>query len=158
MDFRIEEWSSEHQRWQELVQLIANENQTEWAFDPFFKQFSQYYLVAMRESTIVGFLMFVVWEIGPNDRGHPPIQLNDETLNEAKILAFGVPKEYRRQGIGRLLQEETKLRAKQLGCYQIRSVSDQNYSENHHLKLSMGFAVVPMERDDPTLTFVMKLK
>jgi GNAT superfamily N-acetyltransferase len=158
VNLRIEEWSPEHQRWQELVQLIANEGQTNWAFNPFFEQFSRHYLVALQDIVPVGFLMFVVWEIGPNDQGHPPIQVKGKILTEAKILAFGVPEIHRRQGVGRLLQEHTLRRARELGCYQVRSVSEHSHSENHRLKLSMGFAVVPMERDEPTLTFVMQLK
>ena len=157
MNFRIEEWTPEHRRWHELVQLIANENQTQWAFNSFFKQFSRYYLVALQEDTIVGFLMFVVWEIGPHDCEHPLIKINGETLTEAKIIAFGVPKNYRRLGIGRLLQEETQVLATRLGCYHIRSVSGEGHHANHELKLSIGFAIVPMERNEPTLTFVMKL-
>ena len=158
MNYTIEQWLPAHPRWQELADVIEAEKQTQWAFAPFFEQFSRYYLVALQEDSIVGFLMFVVWEIGPHDRGHPLLKINGEPLTEAKIIAFGVPDAYRRQGIGRQLQNETIVRVKQLGCYQIRSVSDEAYQANHHLKLSMGFAVVPMERDEPTLTFVMKLK
>ena len=81
-----------------------------------------------------------------------------KTLTEAKIINFGVKEEYRRQGIGRALQEETLRLAKDLGCYQVRSVSRYDRAENHQLKLSMGFGVEPMERDKPSLAFVMPLK
>ena len=101
--------------------------------------------------------MFVVWDIGPNDRDHPPIQIYGKRLQEAKIIAFGVKKVYRRRGIGRALQEYTLKRAKELDCYQVRSVSDIDHPENHQLKLSMGFAVEPMERDEPSLAFIMPL-
>ncbi|MEM7113529.1 MAG: GNAT family N-acetyltransferase [Chloroflexota bacterium] len=154
----VEEWALQHPRWQELVQLIADEKQTHWAFAPYFKQFARHFLVALQKGELVGFLMFVVWEIGPHDQGHPPLQVNGKTLMEAKVIAFGVPKRLRRQGIGRQLQLATLKHAKQLGCYQLRSVSDEDHPENHQLKLSMGFAVMPMERDKPTLTFVMPLQ
>ena len=87
---------------------------TGWAFNSHFEQFTRYFLAAKRDGAIVGFLMFVVWDIGPNDRDHPPVQIDGKTLREAKIIAFGVKKAYRRQGIGRALQEYTLKRAKEL--------------------------------------------
>ena len=155
--FSIEEMTPDHPEWQELVDVIAHEKQTGWAFNPHFKQFARYFLAAKQDGDIVGFLMFVVWNIGPNDRDHPPIQMHGKKLREAKIIAFGVKKTYRRQGIGRALQEYTLKRAKELDCYQVRSVSDMSHPENYQLKLSMGFAVEPMERDKPSLAFVMPL-
>ena len=35
MALRIEEWSSEHPRWQDLVREVADQNQTNWAFEPY---------------------------------------------------------------------------------------------------------------------------
>ena len=92
-----------------------------------------------------------------HDRNHAPVVLNGQKLTEAKILAFGVWEAYRRRGIGRALQEHTLRRARALGCYQVRSVSDADHPENQRLKLAMGFAVEPMERDKPTLAFIMPL-
>ncbi len=157
MSVAIEEWTPAHPRWDDLVQTIAGENQTGWAFDTFFEQFLRYFLAALKDDTVVGFLMFVVWEIGPHDRGHEPVQLNGRTLTEAKIIAFGVNETHRRQGIGRALQERTLKRARELGCYQVRSVSNNEHPENQQLKISMGFAVEPMERKKPFLAFVMPL-
>ncbi|RKU32383.1 hypothetical protein C6496_24190 [Candidatus Poribacteria bacterium] len=153
----IEEMTPDHPDWQELVNVITQENQTGWAFNQHFEQFARYFLAAKQEGKIVGFLMFVVWDIGPHDRDHPPIQVDGQTLREAKIIAFGVKEAYRRQGIGKALQEYTLKRAKELDCYQVRSVSDMDHPENHQLKLSMGFAVEPMEREEPSLTFIMPL-
>lgn len=155
--FPIEEMTPDHPEWQELVDVITQENQTGWAFNQYFEQFARYFLAAKQEGKIVGFLMFVVWDIGPHDRDHPPIQVEGQTLREAKILAFGVREAYRRQGIGRALQEYTLKRAKELDCYQVRSVSDMDHPENHKLKLSMGFGVEPMEREEPSLAFIMPL-
>ena len=56
--------------------------------------------------------MYVVWEIGPHDRRHPPVKRDGKVLTEAKIIAFGVQ-----------LQEHVLRRARALGCYQVRSVS-----------------------------------
>ena len=60
--------------------------------------------------------------------------------------------------IGRALQEHVIRRARELGCYQVRSVSGAEHPANRQLKLAMGFAVEPMERDKPTLAFVMPLR
>ena len=154
----IEELTPDHSDWQEFVVLLNDLKQESWAFNPYFEQFSRYFLAAKQDGTIVGFLMFVMWDIGPNDRDHPPLQIHGKTLREAKILAFGVKDGYRRQGIGTALQEYTIKQAKLFDCYQVRSVSGENYLENHQLKLSMGFAVEPMERNEKCLAFVMPLK
>ena len=156
--FAIQELTADHPGWQEYVALVKDLNQEGWAFNPYFEQFSRYFLAAKQDDTIVGFLMFVVWDIGPHDRDHPPIQINGKTLKEAKILAFGIKEGYRRQGIGTALQEYTIKQANLFDCYQVRSVSGENHPENHHLKLAMGFAVEPMERDEKCLAFVMPLK
>ena len=156
--FTIQELTSDHRDWQDFVALVNDVNQEGWAFNPFFEQFSRYFLAAKQDGAIVGFLMFVVWDIGPHDRDHPPIQIHGKTLKEAKILAFGVKEGYRRQGIGTALQAYTLKQAKLFDCYQVRSISGENHPENHYLKLSMGFAVEPMERDEQCLAFVMPLK
>ena len=156
--FAIEELTADHPDWQEFVALVKDLNQEGWAFNPYFERFSRYFLAAKQNRTVVGFLMFVVWDIGPHDRDHPPIEMQGKTLKEAKILAFGVKEGYRRQGIGTALQEYTIQQAKLFDCYQVRSVSGENHPENHHLKLAMGFAVEPMERDEKCLAFVMPLK
>ncbi len=158
MNIVVEEWTPDHLHWQALIKVIEDEHQTDWAFDSFFEQFPRTFLVALDDDAVVGFLMFVVWAIGPYDRNHPLIKLNGEVLMEAKIIASGVRDAYRRRGIGRTLQEYTLHRAKELGCYQVRSVSDHSHPENHQLKLSMGFGVEPMERDAPSLAFIMPLR
>ncbi|MEM7737328.1 MAG: GNAT family N-acetyltransferase [Deinococcota bacterium] len=165
MHLLIESWTPTHERWPDLVAVIAAEQQTQWAFHTHFEKFPRHFLVARQyqdnqsidNQDIVGFLMFVVWEIGPHDHDHPPIQHQGKPLTEAKIIAFGVQKAHRRQGIGRRLQEEVLRRAKDLGCFQVRSVSESRYAENHQLKLSMGFAAVPLDREKDTLVFVMPL-
>jgi GNAT superfamily N-acetyltransferase len=156
--FSIREVTPDYPDWQEFVALVKEVNQEGWAFNPYFEQFSRYFLAAKQDGIIVGFLMFVVWDIGPHDRDHPPIEMYGKTLKEAKILAFGVKEGYQRQGIGTALQAYTLKQARLFDCYQVRSVSGENHPENHLLKLSMGFAVEPMERDEKCLAFVMPLK
>ena len=153
----IRELTPDDRDWAEYVEVINGEGQARWAFDVHFEPFPRHFVMAKQNGRVVGFLMYVVWDIGPNDRGQRALMVDGRTLTEAKIIAFGVKKEYRRQGIGRALQEHTLRRAKALGCYQVRSVSDGDHPENHRLKLAMGFAVEPMERDQPTLAFIMPL-
>ncbi len=157
-DLSIHELTPEHRDWNEYVDLIDGEGQRRGAFDAHFEPFPRHYVLARREGDIVGFLTYVVWDIGPHDRNHPPLVVDGQTLREAKIVAFGVKEAYRRQGIGRALQEHAIRRARELGCYQVRSVSGADHSANRQLKLDMGFAVEPMERDKPTLAFVMPLR
>ena len=135
MEFTIEEYSPDHLDWTQLVSVIEQEQQTGWAFNSHFETFPRYFLAAKHDGQIVGFLMFGVWEIGPHDRGHAPLQIAGETLTEAKIIAFGVREAWRRQGIGRSLQEWVLARARRLGCHQVRSVSDPDCLGNHQLKL-----------------------
>ena len=134
-----------------------SEGQEKAAFDPFFARFSATSWWRGKSGRRVGFLMFVVWETGPHDRGHPVVARDGKSLTEAIIIALGVKPEHRRQGIGRAQQEYTLRRARALGCYQVRSVSGWSRQANHQLKLSMGLAVEPMERDGASLAFVMPL-
>ena len=119
----IEELKSGDPCWQELVEVIGEEGQAKAAFDPFFVRFERHFVAAQQSGRVVGFLMYVVWEIGPHDRRHPIVKRDGKVLTEAKIIAFGVPSAQRRQGIGRALQEHVLRRARALGCYQVRSVS-----------------------------------
>ena len=153
----IEELTARHPDWQQYVSVITDEGQDKWAFDAHFEPFSRHSVMAKQAGDIVGFLMYVVWDIGPHDRDHPRILVEGKPLKEAKIIAFGVKQSHRRRGIGRALQQHTLDRAQALACYQVRSVSDGNHPENHQLKLAMGFAVEPMERDKSALVFVMPL-
>ena len=130
----ILEVTPKHRDWPEYVAAINGDGQERWAFDVHFEPFPRHFVMAKQDGHVVGFLMYVVWEIGPNDRSHRPLVVNGRALTEAKIIAFGVKQAYRRQGIGRALQEHTLRRAKALGCYQVRSVSDGDHPENHQLK------------------------
>ena len=154
----IQELTPDDRDWPEFVEVVDGERQSRWAFSPDFERFPRRFLMARQDGRIVGFLMYVIWEIGPNDRGHPPLAVDGQPLTEAKIIAFGVRTAYRRQGIGRALQEQVLRSAKAFGCYQVRSVSTGDHPENQQLKLSMGFAVEPMERETPTLTFIMPIR
>jgi GNAT superfamily N-acetyltransferase len=146
-DITIEEWGSQHPRWLELLALATQLNQKDWFTFTAEWHASSHVLVARRNSEIVGFLRFVLQEIGP-DTDCPPIQWKGENLREAKVIAFGVHPSQQRQGIGRKLQEALRQRAQGLGCYQIRSHSSGDNLANHQLKLSLGYGVHPIIRGD----------
>lgn len=146
-DYKIEHWDFTHPSWSELVQIVANEQQTAWFVAQNEWHHSSHILVALKGDVICGFLRFITQVIGV-DSDCDPVLLNGVPLIEAKILAFGVQKEYRRQGVGRSLQTHALNFAAQLHCYQLRSHSSGGNSTNHQLKLSMGFGVHPIIRDD----------
>jgi GNAT superfamily N-acetyltransferase len=155
----IEEWDLQHPRWSELLALVSQLHQSEWFAFVAKWHASSHVLVALRSSAIVGFLRFVLQEIGP-DSDCPPIQFQGKNLQEAKVLAFGVLSLQRRQGIGRALQEALRQLARALDCYQIRSHSSGDNLENHQLKLSLGYSVHPIIRgeDRRGVYFILPLR
>jgi GNAT superfamily N-acetyltransferase len=153
-DYRIESWSPSHPRWHELVGLFAAEGQLRWVLpDETELRPSTHVLAALVRDEPVGFLAFIVQEIGPAD-GVPPLG-----LTEAKVLAFGVSVASRGRGIGTALQRRALERARELGCYQVRSVTDARREENVRVKIRLGFGAHPTirhvdEEDRPGYVFV----
>jgi GNAT superfamily N-acetyltransferase len=159
--FSLEEWNVTHPRWQELVSFMEAEEQAYyWQEEAHFSQFQHHFLIAMQDNELAGFLQFFLQPIGP-DRDCPPLSLNGTLLIEAKIIAFAVRKDRRRQGIGRTLQYQAISRATALGCYQLRSYSSNTsaHSANYQLKLAMGFAAQPEFRGENNMgvNFIMPL-
>ena len=113
-------------------------------------------LVAVTADRVVGFLRFVVQEIGP-DADRPSLTLRGEPMREAYVLAFGVAEDYRRHGIGAALQHELIEQATTLACFQVRSRSAGDRLANHELKLSLGFGVHPTKATDGAVFFVLPL-
>ena len=160
--FSLEEWTPNHPRWQELIHFMETEGQAYyWQQEAYFTQFQHYYLVAVHADELVGFLQFFLQSIGP-DRNCLPLSLHGKALLEAKILAFAVGKERRRQGIGMSLQLQAISRARQIGCYQIRSYSSNTseHEANYQLKLAMGSAAQPEFRNEKNtgVNFLMPLR
>ncbi len=145
----IEEWKPTHPCWTELVDVVAEQGQTDWVAFTGEWHHSSHMLVAHSDGEILGFLRFVVQGIGP-DSDCPPVQLNGEILREAKVLAFAVKEAHRRRGVGRTLQECLIVEAKARGLFQIRSHSSGDNVANHRLKLALGYAVHPIIRGDDT--------
>ena len=126
-----------------LEHLIARLNQADYVAFQAYWHLQSHLLAASQKGLPVGFLRFVIQQIGAED-DLKPLQLAGTTLTEAKVLAFGVSPEHRRQGIGRALQLVLMKQAEQAGCYQIRSHSAAANTANHQLKLSLGYAVHPL--------------
>ena len=146
-NFSIEPLTPEHLRWHELLACVETEGQRRWLEFALEHHLSSHVLAAFKEGVVAGFLRFVVQPIGPADYC-PPLMLDGEILTEAKILAFGVSGQFRRQGIGILLQIAAIDHARARGCYQVRSWSTLDHIANHHLKLRLGFSAHPEQRDN----------
>ncbi len=135
------------QLWQQLwpvVEALGQENYVQVQAEHFR---ASHILAALVNGQLVGFLRFVVQRLG-EDEGRPPIVFREQTLYEAKIIAFGVLPEERNLGIGRSLQQEAMRRAKALNCCQVRSRSAYGNDANYHLKISLGFGIQPSLEND----------
>jgi GNAT superfamily N-acetyltransferase len=144
--FTIEMSEAGDPRWEELLRLVDDLGQKSWfSFRAGWHQ-SEVVFAALVDERPVGFLRYVVQPIGVED-DLEPLVLRGRPLLEAKVLAFGVAEAHRRRGIGRALQETAIQSAAESGCYQVRSFSGGDHPENHRLKLALGFAVHPVNRN-----------
>jgi GNAT superfamily N-acetyltransferase len=143
----IEEWEANHPRWYEMSELVDQLNQTAWInFTADWHQ-SSHMLAALDSGQVIGFLRYVVQPIGP-DENLSSFTFNGKVLLEAKVIAFGVTPDRRRQGIGRTLQEKLIQLCLSQGVYQIRSHSSLKNVENHALKTALGFGIHPFNPEN----------
>lgn len=142
-EISINQWTNNHANWLLLCDIIEHLGQTAWVEFHAEWHLQSIMLVAYHENMPLGFLRFVIQHIGTED-DLPAIQYKNNRLSEAKVIAFGVVPEYRRQGIGKALQLAMIDRSRRENCYQIRSHSSLSYTQNHDLKLSLGFGVHPL--------------
>ncbi len=85
--------------------------------------------------------------------------LRKAVLTEAKIHAFAVRPERRRQGIGTALQKQAIARARQIGCHQLVSHSGFESHANHRVKLALGFSALPVTHGNSrSIFFLMPLQ
>ncbi len=145
MQVKISLFKPDYPRWNDLLNCVEAEGQRRWLEFSFEHHLSSHVLGATQGDNIAGFLRFAVQQIGPPD-DCPPLIANGAELTEAKILAFGVPERFRRQGIGAQLQQHAIHHARELGCHQIRSYSSVDHPENIALKLKLGFSLHPEQR------------
>ncbi|MBV9470261.1 MAG: GNAT family N-acetyltransferase [Abitibacteriaceae bacterium] len=155
----IARWDSSHARWAELMQACSDLGHgADLEAKTADYHLGLYTLVAFTPHEVVGLLRFWTQQIGL-DEDKPLLLIEGEPTIEAKSVAFAVRPEFRRQGIGRRLQEAAIEWARELGCYQLRSRSYYSCQENHALKLSMGFAIQPAVQKEahPSAYFVLPL-
>ena len=147
MILNIREITKDDISWNRCIRIVDVLGQTAWMQTRADHFRSSHVFAAFAGGEPVGFLRFVVQRLG-EDEERPPIRFKDQTLTEAKIIAFGVVTDHRNQGIGRALQQVAMQRAKELGCYQVRSRSDYANAANFHLKIALGFGIQPSLEND----------
>jgi hypothetical protein len=64
-DITVEEWHPDHMRWSELLALVTELNQMDWLNFTAEWHHSSHVLVALCSSEILGFLRFVIQDVGP---------------------------------------------------------------------------------------------
>jgi hypothetical protein len=98
--FFIEEWNVGHPRWHEFINCLETvaPDQIPFVVGKHYHEYPCYLFVALQLNEVVGFLRFAVQPIGPEAKC-PPLYLNGTQLSEAKIHAFAVREESRRQGV-----------------------------------------------------------
>ncbi len=154
--FSIEPWESNHPRWGEFVECLQQvaPEQAPFVLGDYSRHLPCHLCVALQENRVAGFLRFGIQPIGPEENC-PPLALGGIALTEAKIHAFAVREEKRRQGIGTALQKWAIRRAVELGCYQLVSHTSYQSTANLHVKLSLGFAAHP---ENGSVRFLMPLR
>jgi ribosomal protein S18 acetylase RimI-like enzyme len=139
----IERWPADHPDWRQLQALIDTLDQADWVGFVAEWHLDNHMLVARQGNRVVGFLRFVIQVIGVEEDGDP-VTLDGAELREAKVLAFGVAPDVRRQGVGRALQLTLIDEARARGLFQIRSHSSATSIANQRLKLALGYAIHPL--------------
>jgi N-acetylglutamate synthase-like GNAT family acetyltransferase len=89
---------------------------------------NQEYLVAEKDNLVVGTLFL---QIVPN--------LTHNARPWAILENIVVDSQYRRQGIGRLLIEQSLSRSREAGCYKVQLLSNKKRTEAHQFYHSSGF-------------------
>jgi GNAT superfamily N-acetyltransferase len=159
-ELRIEKCSEEHPNWSQFLKCLhaVEPEQAQFVLGPYSKRLPCQLFIAVHEGDVVGFLRFGIQPIG-SEEGASPIVLDGQCVCEAKIHAFAVRPEFRRQGIGARLQHVAIDAAREAGCHQLSSHTGSHREENCRLKLKLGFAaVVDQHERRASIRFVMPLK
>lgn len=144
--------------WSRVQAVVDELDQGDWvAFGADWHR-EDHVLAAFAGEEIIGFLRFVVQPVG-SDAGASPVVIRGREMLEAKILALGVLPQWRRRGVGTMLQRRAIDMAIHRGCHQIRSHDRGGEQVDHQLKLALGSAVHPVRRgaDRDGVYFVLPL-
>jgi len=156
-DPTIQEITPTQEAWERFLDFVKEQGEIETnrilLDEDYFLE--SHILVAWNEHHPLGYLRYIHQRLGEGE-DRPLVKFSDKVLVEVKVLAFYVLPGYRNRGIGRRLQLELIRRARESGCYQVRSRSRYSSEANHHLKISLGFGIQPSLEDD-SVYFVMKL-
>lgn len=137
----VELWGEAHPRWPEFVRCLEETapEQAPFVLGEYARHLPCSLLIALFDDRVVGFLRFGVQPIGAEE-GQPSLG-----VTEAKIHAFAVRPEARRQGAGTALQRAAIDLARTLGCHQLASHTGYANADNVRLKLALGFCAAPDE-------------
>lgn len=143
----ISEWYKNNAGWSELEKCVGELGQKGWFHTHCDFHLSETIIVAYTPQRVIGFLRYVVQEIGP-DNELPSRKLGDEVIVEGKILAFGVLPSHRNKGIGTALLAQACLSGKLRSLFQLRAHSSGDNQAAHHVLMRAGFGIHPIERND----------
>jgi ribosomal protein S18 acetylase RimI-like enzyme len=143
----ISEWHKDNTRWSELEKCIQELGQKRWFDTRCDFHLSETVIVAHTPQNVIGFLRYVVQEIGP-DNELPSRKLGNEVLREGKILAYGVLPSHRNRGIGTALLAQACLVGKLAELFQLRAHSSGDHQAAHRVLMRAGFGIHPIDRND----------
>lgn len=147
MDVEIKQVRQDTDLYRDLFDVAVQINQSRYVLAKETHIEESILLGAFVEMQCIGFLRLLLQIIG-SDEGRPPIMYAGEPLREGYVMAFAVVPQHRRQGVGQRLQERAIALCQQRNCYQIRSCSAITSQENYALKLKMGYAIHPSDKND----------
>ena len=138
----IEQFTSQHHRWQDYLTHTKHHNMQRWIVDEQFQPLEGlHYLGYLAEKQVVGHLALkkqpievpqTAWSTG---RDHIIRDEQGDSIEELFVQTFAVDEQYRRQGIGSQLQTAGLGLGQQLDCYQVRSWSSLDKTPNYQLKI-----------------------
>jgi GNAT superfamily N-acetyltransferase len=144
--------------WPALVEHLREVNDARWVIDDQDQPLSPdlIFLGGVVEGVVAGSLSLARQPIvspeteWAGDRDRALRDVDGNPLFETLVYTFKVAEAYRRQGIGRALQERAMQITRDLGCIQMRSWSSLDAEANYQLKLSLGFGFHPEIQETPS--------
>ncbi len=144
--------------WPALVEHLREVNDARWVIDDQDQPLSPdlIFLGGLIDDVVAGSLTLARQPIiSPEtewaaDRDRTLRNAEGNTIFETFVQTFKVDEAYRRQGLGRALQERALQVTRELDCIQMRSWSSLDAEANYQLKLSLGFGFHPEIQETPS--------